>query len=846
MLLFGLSISITSQTTQLKPLKEVLVELSDLYKVKFSFYDEIIKGKKVTFIKGKKNNIDAIIKNLEEQSQLFFKKIANNRYALLKPENKRVDICGIVASLNIKNILIGATITLKNKTIGVETDINGEFLLKNVQLKDTVSISYIGYKTKEKIVDDFFIKPCASILLEEENDVLNEVVITNYLTNGISKTVDGAIVFKPKNQDIIPGLTEPDVFYTVQQLPGIVNVDETATGIHIRGGTPDQNLILFDQIKLFTASHFFGAISALNPETIDRVEVYRRASNAKYGNHIGGVIDVETSNEVPKRIKGSVGANFTHADANLNIPINTKLSLLVSGRRSITDILNTPTYRELSQKAFQYTSISDDERIASEIDAEINTDFFFQDFNTKILYKPTEKDKISLSQIGIKNSLNHSFSSTTFNDNKKDELLIENEGYNLEWDRNFGNKINSKVIISYSDYDLRYRNNKQKDGVQYAFTEKDNHITSLDINTNVAYKVGRNTLLTLGYQYAFNRLNFHLGKKNDYVFVESYTTQNDSNQSHTIFYEYLYNKNKDITISIGNRVNYFSLLDKVTFEPRVFAQIKILPKFWINSSYESKQQNISRVVEFYTTDFGLENQLWALSNKNNIPLLESEQITAGAFLQSNNWLIDLDVYRRNISGITSLTSGFDSFTNELFIGRSKTIGLDFLVKKSWKNYNAWVSYHTGKTSFIIDQINDGNEFSGNFDVGHSLYIANNFKYNKFNFSLGFTYRGGIPFTSNSGLANNYFIVRNGVNDRRLPNYHRLDFSGGYDFFINYKKTIKGRINLSFLNIYNKKNILKRGYEVVQDNTNGFEESRLIEQNTESLGFTPNISFRVSF
>ncbi|CAM1345145.1 putative outer membrane protein probably involved in nutrient binding [Tenacibaculum amylolyticum] len=841
-----MSISITSQTTQLKTLKEVLVELSDLYEVKFSFYDEVINGKKVIFIKEKKDELEIVIKNLELQSQLFFRKISNNRYIILKPKKKKVDICGTITSLNSKEPLVGATITLKNKSIGVETDINGAFQLKNIELKDTIRFSYIGYTTKEKVVEELLSNTCASISLKEEDDVLNEVVITNYLTNGISKTIDGAVVFKPKNQDIIPGLTEPDVFYTVQQLPGIVNVDETATGMHIRGGTPDQNLILFDQIKLFTASHFFGAISALNPETIDRVEVYRRASNAKYGNHIGGVIDVETTNTVPKKIKGSVGVNFTHVDANLNIPISKKLSLLVSGRRSITDVLNTPTYRELSQKTFQYTVISDDERIASEVDADINTVAFFQDFNTKILYKPTDNDKISLSQIGIKNSLNHSFASSTFNDNKKDELLIENKGYNLTWDRSFGKKISSKVAVSYSDYDLRYRNNKQKDGVQYAFTEKDNRISNLEINTSVGYKIGTNTLLTLGYQYAFNKLYFLLGKKNDYVFVESYSTQNDSNESHTVFYEYLYNQNKDFTVSIGNRVNYFSLLDKVTFEPRAFAQVKILPKFWLNSSYERKQQNITRVVEFYTTDFGLENQLWSLSNKNNIPLLESEQITLGAFLQNNNWLIDLDVYRRNISGITSLTSGFDSFTNELFIGRSKTIGLDFLVKKSWKNYNAWISYHTGKTSFVIDQINDGNEFNGNFDVAHSLYIANNFKYNNFNFSLGFTYRGGIPFTSNSGLANNYFIVRNGVNDRRLPDYHRLDFSAGYDFYMNRKKTLKGRINLSFLNVYNKKNILKRGYDVVQDNTNGFEESKLVEQNTESLGFTPNVSFRVSF
>ncbi len=846
-LLLCVSMSVIAQkeTTRLKHLKDVLIELNDLYNVKFSFSDEVINNKKIIFKNNKNKTLASIIKELEKRSNLYFKEISNNRYAISKIKTRK-NICGNIFSNENKELLIGATVTIQNKNIGTQTNIDGYFELKNVYLTDTINISYVGYKPIKKIARNFSNKNCASFSLEEESSILNEIIITNYLTNGLSKTIDGAIVFKPKNQDIIPGLTEPDVFYTVQQLPGIVNVDETATGMHIRGGTPDQNLILFNQIKLFTASHFFGAISALNPETIERVEVYKGASKAKYGNHIGGVIDVETSNEIPKKTKGSIGINFTHADANISLPISSKLSISVSGRRSITDILNTPTYRQLSQKAFQHTIISKDETLTKEIDAKINTIFFFQDFNTKLIYKPSKDDKISFSQISIKNSLDHSFFSSEFNDKRKDDLLIENDGYNIEWTKKWNPKVTSKTTISYSNYNLKYRNNKQKDNTQYAFTTKDNHVKNLEANTNFDYKINTSSSISMGYQYAYNDVYFLLGNKNDLVFVEKYSTQKDINQSHSLYTEYLYNKNKNIVISFGARANYFTLLNKVTFEPRIHTQVQILPKLWINSSFEIKQQNISRIVEFYTTDFGLENQLWSLSNKNDIPLLESQQITFGVLFNKNNWLLDFDIYKRNIKGITSLTSGFDSFTRDILTGESKTIGLDFLVKKNWKNYNTWLSYHTGKTSFLINDFNDNKEFTGNFDVTHSFYLANNFKYKKYNFSLGYTYRIGIPFTSNSGLANNYFIERNGINDSRLPNYSRLDFSTGYDFYMNKKKTVKGRFNISLLNILNKKNILKRTYDVVQDNTNGFEEGKLIKQDTESLGFTPNISFRLNF
>ncbi|WP_299124613.1 carboxypeptidase-like regulatory domain-containing protein [uncultured Tenacibaculum sp.] len=845
--LLSLSLSVFAQnkTTRLRHLKDVLIELSDLYSVKFSFSDEIVNNQKIPFKSEKDKDISSIIKDLEKYSKLNFKKISKNRYAISRLKN-RINICGNLFSKHNKEPLIGATITLKNKNIGTQTDIDGYFELRNLHITDTVNVSYVGFKSKKRAASSFSTTGCSSLFLEEENAVLNEIVITNYLTNGLSKTIDGALVFKPKNQDIIPGLTEPDVFYTVQQLPGIVNVDETATGMHIRGGTPDQNLILFNQIKLFTASHFFGAISALNPETIDKVEVYRGTSKAKYGNHIGGVINVETGNNIPSKIKGSVGMNFTHADANVSLPISPKLSISVSGRRSITDVLNTPTYRQLSQKAFQHTIISKDERLVQEIDAKVNTDFFFQDFNTKLIYKPTNDDKISFSQISIKNSLDHSFFSPDFNDKRSDDLLIKNDGYNIEWDKQWNSKINSKTTISYSDYSLKYRNNKQKDNTLYAFTSKDNHVKNLDINTSLDYKINTSSKFSLGYQYAYNDVHFLLGKKNDLIFVEKYSNQSDINQSHSFFTEYLYNKNKNIIVSLGARANHFSLLNKTTFEPRAYTQIQVLPKFWLNSSFEIKQQNISRIVEFYTTDFGLENQLWALSNQKDIPLLESQQITIGALFNKNNWLIDIDVYKRNIKGITSLTSGFDSFTRDILTGESKTLGLDFLIKKNWKNYNTWLSYHTGKTTFLINDFNENKEFTGNFDVTHSFYFANNFKYKEYNFSLGYTYRIGIPFTSNNGLANNYFIERNGINDSRLPNYSRLDFSAGYDFHMNKKKTIKGRFNISLLNILNRKNILKRTYDVVQENKSGFGEGKLIEQDTESLGFTPNVSFRLSF
>ena len=678
--------------------------------------------------------------------------------------------------------------------------------------------------------------------MSEESTFLNEVIITKYLTNSISKTIDGAIVFRPKNQNVLPGLTEPDILQSVQQLPGVLNVDETASGLHVRGGTPDQNLILFDGIKLFNTGHFFGAISALNPYIIDKVTVYRTASNSKYGNHIAGVVDVETSSEIATKMTGSAGFNFTHVDANVKIPIDKKISAVVSIRRSIADIVRTPTIDKLSNKAFQHSSVTEDSKDAEAYNVVSDNDFKFIDYNLKVNYKPTAKDFLSVSHIGILNNFDYNFLNLDLKEKRSDNLKLKNFGYSTNWRRKWTDKFSQNLNVSYSRYNLNYDNLKTSDDEEYAKIEKRNNVNNFEVKLDFLQKLEEFQQIKYGYQYGYQDISYFLERENNNQFSGTkLTLDTNSNNIHTLFSEYSYNFKKKYTLKVGVRGNYFSSINTFTIEPRVFLQIKVLPKFWLNSSFEVKQQNTSKLLEFDTIDFGLENQLWALSNNKEIPLLESNQVTFGALYSENNLTVDVDVYQRKKKGLTTLTTGFDSFIQEIYTGEAVTVGLDVLIKKTWHNFDTWVSYNTGSSNFTFNDLNDGKEFSGNFDVSHSFYWANNLKYKKFTFSTGFTYRVGVPFSSIVGQNDNFVIIRNGINDERLPNYHRLDFSSTYDFKLS--KKVKAKVGVSLLNIYNQGNILKREYENKITPDNNFV---LVKNDTKSQGFTPNFFFRVSF
>jgi hypothetical protein len=831
--------------TNTKPLKEVLVHLEKKHNVRFSYSDDLVKQIFIVFNEttSQDQDITEIIKQLQQASGMQFKLVSKNRYAVFYPTEKQT-ICGFLYDAQYKNSLTNASVVIKHKKQGTSSNKKGFFKLLDVALKDTLQISLIGYKTIEKPVSHFLFNDCLPIYLEEEITNLKEVIVTNYLTNSILKTIDGAIVFKPKSQTVLPGLTESDALLTVQQIPGILNIDETASGLHIRGGSPDQNLILYNNIKLFNTAHFFGAISAINPQTIDKITVYKTASNVKYGNHIAGVVDIESNSKITEKVSGSLGSNLTNFDSNVNVPISSKVSLMVSGRRSLTDILDTPTNTNFSKKAFQFTVIDDNNQLAKTIEGDTDTDFYFFDYSAKLNYNPTEKDHISFSQIKMKNDLNHRFSSTELQEKAEDNLELTNSGYSVQWNREWNANTHHKVYASLSNYKLKVNNEKflinQEDN--YAFINKDNDVKNIDVGVQVNHKLSKKSTATLGYQYSYNNVLFKLTRNNDFLYKEEFFLEDNTNNTHSLFGEYQLKNNKDYVVNIGLRSNYFSLLDKFYFEPRIFSQVKVLPKFWLNSSFDIKQQNISKITESYTKDFGLENEVWVLSNNKRVPLLKSKQITFGAVYRHNNWVIDVDVFRRKIEGLTSITSGFET-NRGFFLGEGTSIGLDILLKKNWKNYNTWVSYHTGKTSFLFNGFNNDKKFDGNSDVSHAFYWANHLKYKQFNFSLGWTYRVGVPFTS-AFISDLYYIARNIANSERLPDYHRLDASCVYKFFLNTKKHIRAEAGIALLNAYGKKNILRRNYDVAGfDNPEG---GTLLQEDIKSIGFTPNISFRLKF
>lgn len=270
------------------------------------------------------------------------------------------------------------------------------------------------------------------------------------------KTTDGAVRFSPNSVAVLAGLPEPDILQNIQLLPGIESPSETATGLYIRGGSPDQNLILWDGIKMYNSNHFFGMLSAFNPYITNNIKIYRSGAKPEYGDRIAGIIDIKTDTEIPTKLQGGIGINMTHADAYLKIPLSNKLGILVSARRSLTDILETPTFNKFADKIFQNTSISaTHDEYTTDISEEKGR-YYFTDFSFKIMSPISEKDYISISGIFTKNKLNYAFNLEGFKQGFSDNLRIDNQGIRVLWKKKWHPKFSSKTELYYTAYDFSY------------------------------------------------------------------------------------------------------------------------------------------------------------------------------------------------------------------------------------------------------------------------------------------------------------------------------------------------------------------------------------------------------
>lgn len=873
-LLLGCVVWTHAQTTafQLKfnetPLTDVFKTLENNYDLLFSYRPQDIENVYCT-VKLTTSNLEEALQGILRSSNLNFEiidqkyiliKAAVQREAVVKTQASKISICGKVIDAYTNEVLPLANIQVIGTTVGTSADVSGKFDLAYPFTDSTkLKISYVGYQNKVVKWTAFKKKGCPSIRID--NYILEDdfIVVTDYLSDGIDLTDNGqSIRLDMTKLNSLPGQAEPDVLGAAQFLPGISSPGGRASDIYIRGCTPDQNLIVWENIPIYHSAHYFGMISSFNPFIIEKMEVYRGSFGAAYGGRIAGVIDLVSGNEKSPRSYWGIGTNMTHAYlyGHQALPTKKPASISFSLRRSFSELWRSPTFNNITKFNQQGLLLGKKEVESLPQNIRISDDFNFVDGHLKFAAELSQKDRIEISSLYAFNKFTDEIIDDQQERTQQDSLDLNNFGLSFNWERNWSKRWSTKLVAVHNAYDYNYdfvlrrfnQLNPRLSGV------KKNEIRDRQLQIAANYRNDKKQVFGIGYQMFLYDIAYKIEEKSNSQRNEIDESDRANSVLHTVYTEFKNPIGRKLGINLGLRTNYFAAEEKFYFEPRIKLAFQATKNLSFHSNFGRYHQFISQLSVFRGNESGISTNVWSLTGQPGVPVLKSDLLQLGLVFEKGGWIIDFQAYQRNIAGISNRTAEVELTEDEedkTIIGSTDVQGLDILLKKQLPNFRTWLSYSLSKIDFNFRRLTVEN-FPANYDQRHILQWNNQFYLGAFTVGLGFKYSTGVPYSvmvdfdvvpNPDSEDPNFQAIYDGIHNHRLNSTHELNLSLLYQIRSKTPRKWNGFISLSIANLLNRENINTRTY-YLDTPVNEPPIIRFLDKS--NLRITPNLSFRIEW
>ncbi len=765
-----------------------------------------------------------------------------------------------------------ASVLLKKSKIGATTNSDGFFTLLHVPTDtDTLLVQYVGYQTMEVPIKSLVGQSIVVIELNVSEQILSEVVVTsNQLDNQMIVTNEkiSQISISPAALKSLPSMGEQDIFRSIQLLPGVSGTNEASSGLFVRGGTPDQNLILLDGFTVYHVDHFYGFFSAFNPNAIKDVQLYKGGFEAKYGGRLSSVMELTGKTGNQKRVSGGAGLGAISANAYLEIPFGDKVNLFLAGRRSYTDIVQSGVYNSIfdlynnqSNSTVQTSNVPARPNRRNQQQQNTEPSFFFYDLNAKLSYRPSAKDIVSLSFYSGKDDLDNSrVQDNTFDTDRGERISINSQindllqwgnlGASARWARQWNSRYFSTVTASYSNYfsdrdRLNRTNVTRADSTINRVTgdvEKNNLLDYTFAFTN-QYRLNERHTLEFGLQTTINDIAYQFTRNDTLNLIDE---QNNGVLVATYLQD-TWRATDKLSIIGGIRASYYDVTAESYYEPRLSASYQLTPKIRLKAAWGRYHQFVNRIVREDISQGS--RDFWLLADNQNSPVSFSRHLIGGVSYETNGWLLDVEVYDKSLDGLVEYSNRQSAQrladlenTDFFFRGTGVARGAEFLIQKKTGRYKGWLSYTLGEVVHTIPGISDNPYYATN-DTRHEVKLVNTYQIGKWDFGLTWVYGTGKPYTAPYGEYDlntldgdtfNYISV-GAKNAFRLPDYHRMDLSINYTMKLG---KANGQVGISFFNLYNRENVWYKEFLV--------EEQSVIETNVNLIGFTPNLNVSIKF
>ena len=732
-----------------------------------------------------------------------------------KPVSRKFTISGYVTDGTSSETLIGANILESRQQQGTTTNPYGFYSITLPAGETELSFSYLGYTTRQyrlELSKDTLI----NVLMQDNNQLEEVVIVSDKAEAGITATQMGAQeipIAQIKNTPSILG--EADVMKTIQLMPGVQAGVEGSAGLYVRGGGPDQNLILLDGVPVYNVDHLFGFFSVFTPEAVKKVTLFKSSFPARFGGRLSSVVDVRSNDGDMKKYHGTLSVGLLSSKIQLEGPIiRDKTSFNISARRSYIDLIAKPFMPK-------------DDKIS----------YYFYDINAKINHKFSDRSRLFLNFYNGKDS--YYFKTTDSSSSMYKDKMSLNWGNTIataRWNYIFNQKLFSNTTVAYNKYRMDANSTVYtKTNLIESISESNYHsnyhsgicdwsyLIDFDYNPTPAHHIK----FGAGYLHHDFRPEVATSKiqeKEDGITKQDTLYNSISNstiQAHEVsaYIEDNFDIGSRLRMNVGlhlsmfrvQRRNYFSV------QPRVSARYQLTRHTALKASYTKMSQYIHLLS---STPISMPTDLW-VPVTSKIKPMQAHQYSLGSYYTGlPGWEFSVEGYYKQMRNVLEYKEGVSflgsssGWENKVEMGKGRSMGIEFMAQKTTGKTTGWIAYTLAKSDrkFAVGGINNGERFPYKYDRRHNLSLVVNHKFsNRIDIGASWIFStGGTATIAEEVTA----IIRPGEdaiqqkdyiekrNNYRLPASHRLNIG------VNFNKKTKHGVrtwNISLYNAYNAMN-----------------------------------------
>jgi outer membrane receptor for ferrienterochelin and colicin len=730
-------------------------------------------------------------------------------------QGQNVSISGYVQDLDSQERLIGVNLFINGQSIGTSTNTFGFYSLSLPPGEYELIASFIGYNKKLIPISINKKNLVLDLELKESNTTLDEIVVTANEPE-ITRVQMSEIQLSVSEIKKIPAfLGEVDIIRAIQLLPGVQSGNEGTTGFYVRGGSPDQNLILLDGVPVYNASHLFGFFSVFNADAIKNVSLTKGGFPARFGGRLSSVLEIDMKEGNMKKFKGEGSLGLISSKLTLEGPIwKEKTSFILSGRRTYYDILARPFLPEGT--SFGY---------------------YFADLNAKVNHIFSRKDRLYLSYYtGIDD-----FSSRQ--DYESDPFFNNGEGYDqqdlswgnhtaaLRWNHLFNDQLFSNLTATFSQYrfSVGFESYSKENNIEQSFGyEYFSLIRDYGLRYDFEYSLNNKHSIKYGASYTFHTFKpgvAQISEDFNGQKLDSLLNLSKVIRAHDIFgyIEDDFRLNDKWRFNYGLHFSAYFTDDNASYnslQPRAAARYLVNDNWSLKGSYALMNQYVHLLSN---NGIGLPTDLWVSSTAKVKPQI-SQQVAIGSThnLDNNKYEFSAEAYYKLMENLIEYKAGANflgstDWQNTVETnGKGEAYGLELLLRKKRGKTTGWIGYTLTWSNRQFENLNQGEKFPYRYDRRHDISVVLNHQFSKrFDLGLTWVYGTGNSFTAPiakinlPGFNNGFFGGSDAVFDQfsdrnslKMPAYHRLDLGFNWHYATRWGEA---SWNLSVYNAYSRQN-----------------------------------------